>query len=289
MTLTHPAWGQRPDDPAFRSGIELINVMATVTDDEGRFVSNLRKEDFSVHEDGKPQNISQFTRDRVPVSLGILLDASGSMTTGRLKIAQAAIRHLVVDLLDKEDELFFVEFGYSARLTQGWTTDRKLIRHALEDVSGPTGDTALRDAIALALPTAQEGRHIKKALLVISDGHDTRSVVSASELRQAIMESDVLVYALAMDNPPLVERPREARADIDALRRITDETGGRTETLREMAGLDAAMDRIAAEFRQQYSIGYASTLGKDGRWHSIRVNVRDRRLNVRARRGYFAP
>jgi Ca-activated chloride channel homolog len=289
MTLSQPAWGQRPDDPSFRSGIELINVTATVTDHEGRFVSNLRKEDFSVHEDGRRQNISQFTRDRVPVSLGILLDASGSMNTGQLKAAQAAIHHLIFDLLDMQDELFFVEFGYSARLTQGWTTDRRLIRHALEDVSGPTGDTALYDAIALALPTAQEGRHVKKALLVISDGNDTRSVISASELRQAIMESDVLVYAVGVDSGSRARGRADSRADVDALRRITDETGGRTETVRGMAGLDAAIDRIAAEFRQQYSIGYTSTLGRDGRWHAIRIDVRDRRLKVRARRGYPAP
>jgi Ca-activated chloride channel homolog len=225
MTIAPSALEQRQEEPRFRSGIELINVTATVTDNEGRFVGDLRKEDFSVYEDGKPQSISQFARDRVPVSLGILLDASGSMNAGQLKAAQAAISHLVFDLLDKQDELFFVEFGYSTRLTQGWTTDRKLIRHALEDVSGPTGDTALRDAIALALPTAQEGRHVKKALLVISDGNDTRSVVSASELRQAVMETDVLVYAVGVDSGSRTQRRPDSRPDVDALRRITDETG----------------------------------------------------------------
>jgi Ca-activated chloride channel family protein len=163
-----------------------------------------------------------------------------------------------------------------------------LIRHALQDVSAPTGDTALYDAIALALPTAQEGRHVKKALLVVSDGHDTRSAVSASALRQAIMESDVLVYALGMDTPPQTERPRDLRADVDALQRITAETGGRTEVVRDVAGLDAAVGRIATEFRQQYSLGYASSSVKDGRWHSIRVDVHKHRLNVRARRGYVA-
>jgi len=228
MATLSPAWSNRQEEPRFRGGIELINVTATVTDEEGRF-----------------------------------------------------------DLLDKEDELFFVEFGYSARLTQGWTVDRRLIRHALEDVSAPTGDTALYDAIALALPTAQEGRHVKKALLVISDGNDTRSVVSARELRQSIVESDVLVYALGLDDAARTTRGRESRPDVDALRRITDETGGRTEVVRGVAGLDAAISRIAAEFGQQYSLGYTSTAAKDGRWHSIRVEVRSRRVNVRARRGFI--
>src|SRR5262245_28288387 len=172
-----PVSGDQRESQRFHSAIEVINVTATVTDADGRFVGNLRKEDFAVFEDGKRQSISHFTRDRVPVSLGILLDASGSMNNDKLASAKASIRRLVFDLLDKQDELFFVEFGYSARLTQGWTIDRTLIRHAIEDVSAPTGDTALYDAIALALPTAQEGRHAKKALLVISDGNDTRSVV----------------------------------------------------------------------------------------------------------------
>jgi Ca-activated chloride channel family protein len=162
MATLSPAWSNRQEEPRFRGGIELINVTATVTDEDGRFVGNLSKEDFSVYEDGKRQSVSQFTQDRVPVSLGILLDASGSMNTEKLTSAKAAIKRLVFDLLDKEDELFFVEFGYSARLTQGWTVDRRLIRHALEDVSAPTGDTAPYDAIALALPTAQEGRHVRK-------------------------------------------------------------------------------------------------------------------------------
>jgi len=276
------------EPPRFSGGIELINVTATVTDDEGRFVGDLSKEDFSVFEDGKRQNISQFTRERVPVSLGILLDASGSMNIERLTSAKAAITRLVFDLLDKADELFFVEFGYSARLTQGWTGDRTLIRHALENVRAPTGDTALYDAIALALPTAQEGRYVKKALLVISDGNDTRSVVSASALRQSIVESDVLVYALGLETLGRTTGDPASRPNVSALRRITDETGGRTEVVRGVAGLDAAVTRIAAEFRQQYSLGYTSTSAKDGRWHSIRVDVRNRRLNVRARRGYMA-
>jgi Ca-activated chloride channel family protein len=282
------AQGAHQENPRFQSEIELVNVTATVTDDKGRFVADLRKEDFSLYEDGKPQSITQFTRERGPVSIGILLDASGSMSSEKLKAAKAAISHLIFGLLEKEDELFFVEFGFNARLTQGWTADRTLIRHALQDVSAPTGDTALYDAIALALPTAQEGRHVKKALLVVSDGHDTRSAVSASALRQAIMESDVLVYALGMDTPPQTERPRDSRADVDALQRITAETGGRTEVVRDVAGLDAAVGRIATEFRQQYSLGYASSSVKDGRWHSIRVDVHKHRLNVRARRGYVA-
>jgi Ca-activated chloride channel family protein len=180
--------------------------------------------------------------------------------------------------------LFFGEFGYSATLTQEWTTDRRLIRQALLGVNRPTGDTALYDAIALALPTAQSGQHGKKALLVISDGNDTRSVLTATELRAAIMRSDVLVYALGIDSPV---RGGE-RVNVSALRQITDVTGGRTEAVRGSRNLERAVAAIADELSQQYSLGFSSNRARDGKWHAIRVDVRDRRLKVRARSGYTA-
>jgi Ca-activated chloride channel homolog len=272
------------DPPRFRSGVELTDVTVSVTDKNGHFVTGLHQEDFSIYEDGTLQRTSQFTAKRPPVSLGILLDASGSMNPDKLATARRALERLVTNLLDPEDELFFVEFGYSASMTQEWTTDRRAIQRALAEVQRPTGDTAMYDAIALALPTAQAGRHGKKALLVLSDGRDTKSAVSAQELRQSILESDVLVYALGIDTS-LRTRPKE-RVDANTLRGITDGTGGRTEIVRGSVGLNRAIDSIAEELRSQYTLGYQSPAAPDGRWRSIRVEVRDRRLMVRARRGY---
>jgi Ca-activated chloride channel family protein len=310
----------------FKSGVEFVNVTATVTDGNGRFVSGLRQEDFSVYEDGQLQEVSHFSSDRVPVSLGIALDASGSMSPDKLAAARAAIERLIFKLLDRDDELFFVEFATRAEMTQGWTTDRQLISDALQRVS-PVGGTALYDAVAGALPTAQEGRNRKKALLVISDGNDTNSEIGVSTLRQKIRESEVLVYALGVDStgketprvisppvqfPPSIPFPFPGggrrryppigggggstswprspgeRVNADALRQITDDTGGRTEIVRGFDGLDSATARIADELSKQYFLGYTSSVDKDGKWHSIRVTVRDRNLNVRARRGYVA-
>jgi Ca-activated chloride channel family protein len=313
----------------FKSGVEFVNVTATVTDNSGRFVPGLRQEDFTVYEDGQVQDVSHFSSDRVPVSLGIALDASGSMTPEKMSTARAAIERLIFKLLDQEDELFFVEFATRARLTQGWTTDRELISQALRRVDS-IGGTALYDAVAEALPTAEEGRNRKKALLVISDGNDTNSNIGVSALRQRIRESEVLVYALgvdstAKDTPRVVQPPVQfppsipfpfpgggrrqpryppiggggggtstwprspgERVNADALRQITDDTGGRTEIVRGFEGLDSATARIADELSKQYFLGYTSSVNKDGRWHSIRVTVRDRNLTVRARRGYVA-
>jgi len=316
---------QSPDSFKFRSGVELVNVTATVTDDTGRFVSGLEKEDFTIYDDGARQEVTYFSNDRVPVSLGILLDTSGSMTSDKLATAKAAISRFIFDLLDKDDELFFMEFSNHPRLTQQWTKDRRVISRAVERASA-SGGTAMYDAIADAIPLAGAGENRKKAILVISDGNDSNSNTSVGELRQLIRESEVLVYALGVDgtgrgsssgrvSPPVqipspiplpfpVPRGRRPtfpqisggnyritngeRVNAEALRQITDDTGGRTEIVRGFEGLEAATARIADELSKQYYLGYANSGDKDGRWHAIRVEVKDRRLTVRARRGYVA-
>jgi Ca-activated chloride channel family protein len=309
----------------FRSGVELVNVTATVTDDGGRFVSGLRQEDFKVFEDGEEQAISHFSNERVPVSLGILLDTSGSMTSEKMSAARSAIDRFIYDLLGPNDELFFMQFANRPDLIQDWTADRRRISRAVASV-GAQGGTAMYDAIADAVPVAQEGKNRKKAILVISDGNDTNSSTSVGELRRLIRESEVMVYALGVDGtattmrrgptiqlPPMPipfpipgRRPQgrmpppigggggvwtrggDERVNAEALRQITDDTGGRTEVVRGFRDLDGATERIADELSKQYYLGYASPGKKDGLWHAIRVEVKDRSLTVRARRGYVA-
>ena len=321
---------QEQESARFKSGIQLVNVTATVTDEDGRFVDSLRKEDFAVYENGKPQEVSHFSSERVPVSLGIALDSSGSMTPEKMSAARSAIDRFIFELLDREDEIFFMRFSSQARITQDWTTDRASISRAVERVEA-VGGTAIYDAVAEALPVAETGQHRKKAILLISDGNDTNSDISPVVLRNRIRESEVLVYALGVDGtgrttmadqprlppwptprsfpwptgpgrgrrmPPIIiggggGRPPRGptageRVNGDALRILTDDTGGRTEIIRGFDGLDAATARLASELSKQYYLGYSSTEPKDGRWHNIRVDVRDKRLTVRARRGYVA-
>jgi Ca-activated chloride channel family protein len=213
----------------------------------------------------------------------VLLDDSGSMADERMTAAREAIHQLLFEHLDPRDELFFVEFSFNARLTQEWTTDRQLIRGALQDVH-PTGDTALYDAVALAVPTAQAGRHRKKVVLIISDGRDTRSAVTIDELHDAIVGSDVLVYALGFEK---TARSPDA-ADAGALHQITDATGGRTEMVKHVAQLPGAVSRIAVELGRQYHLAYERAGSRDGRRHAIQVGVKARGARVRARSGYVA-
>jgi Ca-activated chloride channel family protein len=317
--------GQQADEPRFRSSVDLINVTATVTDGDGRFVSGLQQSDFAIYDDGVRQDINYFSAERVPVSLGILLDASGSMTKEKMSAARSAIDRFIYELLGQEDELFFAEFANVPSMTQGWTTDRAAISRAVRDVN-PIGGTAIYDAVATAIPKAETGRHRKKAVLVISDGNDTTSEISVDVLRRQIRESEVLVYALGIDGTPRPAaqrrpprppgrippfpipgrpgRPRfpqifgggggqwqrvaGERVNADALREITDDTGGRTEIVRGADGLDSATARIADELSRQYTLAYTSSRERDGRWHDIKVEVKNRRLTVRARRGYMA-
>jgi Ca-activated chloride channel homolog len=325
-----------PQDDAFRfkSGVELVNVTATVSDDDGHFVSGLTKDDFAIFEDGQPQEITNFSNEHVPVSLGILLDTSGSMTPEKMSSARSAINRFIYDLLDKDDELFFMQFASVPDLLQGWTFDRRAISRAVGEVTA-AGGTAMYDAIARALPIAADGRNQKKAILVISDGNDTNSRTSAGELRNMIRESEVMVYALGVDGndggstytpprqpssprfpipipgrrgrfpggrfpllgpqiqfPPLGGgswgRTGSEHVNEGALRAITDDTGGRTEIVRGFGDLDAATAHIADELSKQYYLGYNNAGKKDGKWHAIRVDVKDRHLHVRARKGYVA-
>ena len=215
--------GQEQGSVSFKSGVELINVTATVTDGEGRFVSGLRKEDFTVYEDGQPQEITHFNNERVPVSLGIALDTSGSMTSDKMSAARAAIDRFVYDLLSPDDELFFMQFANRPQVVQQWTSDRRAISRAVSRVL-PAGGTALYDAIADGVPLADVGRHPKKALLVISDGNDTNSRISIDELRSMIRESEVLVYALGVDG---TRQSAPKRADHSAARSAAVPNPGR--------------------------------------------------------------
>ena len=182
----------------FRTGVELINVTVTVTDRNGRFVPGLQREDFRVFEDGVEQPVTHFDNERVPVSLGIALDTSGSMAGEKIRKAREALRRFLFDLLGQDDEVFLYRFDSNPHLVEGWTADRGRISRQLERVQ-PRGGTAMYDAVAEAVPMAQSGRHKKKALVVISDGNDTSSGTDVGPLKQMIRETEVLVYAIGLD------------------------------------------------------------------------------------------
>jgi VWFA-related protein len=321
----------------FKSGVELVNVNVTVTDRSGRFVPGLRQEDFVVYDDSREQEITHFSAERVPVSLGLALDTSGSMVGEKIESARAAIDRFLLELLSPEDEVFLMRFGASPELVHDWTNNKDTVSRRLARIN-PAGGTAMYDAVAEAVPIAMQGQHRKKAILIISDGNDTNSRTSVSELKQMIRQTEVLVYAVGIDGqgespfgggrgtPPVVRQPPvrlpfpfpggagrggpwpggspggggpggggryggpsgDDRVNVGALREITDDSGGRTEIVRTARDLDPATENIADELSKQYYLGYPAPGYKDGRWHTIRVDVNRPGYLVRARRGYTA-
>ena len=273
------------DSRLFQSGIEITSITATVIDREGRPVTGLEREAFEVFEDGVRQTVTQFTRERVPIGLGMLLDISDSMFGKRMGDARAAVEKFLFELLDPADEFFLMAFNHRPRPLIGWTRDQGDVRHALAALR-PSGGTAIYDAILEGLPLIEKRTRQRAAILVISDGADTASTATLRELRPALRRSDAFVYAIAIDSPE--RQPINTRVNAAALNEITGETGGHTEIVQNSAQLEEAAARIAEELNSQYVLGYTPPRGADGQFHSLRVRIAGADYRVRARNGYVA-
>jgi Ca-activated chloride channel homolog len=273
------------DPRLFQSGIEVTSITATVTDRDGHLITGLEREAFEVFEDGIRQTITQFTRERVPVGLGVLLDNSDSMFGKRMEDARAAVDRFLFELLDPTDEFFLMAFNHRPRPLTGWTRAQPELRRALDGLR-PNGGTSIYDAIIDALPMLEVRTRPRGAVVLISDGADTASNNSLRELRSALLRTDAFVYAIAIDPPD--RRAINTRVNAQALREITAETGGRTEIVQSSSQLVEATAAIAEELNSQYVLGYTSPRGADGQFHSIRVRVAGADYRVRARNGYVA-
>ena len=270
-------------DKVLRSGIDAVTVTATVLDADGRLVQGLPKEAFEVYDDGEQQQITQFTNERVPVGLGLLLDISDSMFGDRIKDARVAVERFLFDLLDKSDEFFVLAFNHYPHILTRWTNTPEEVRGPMADLK-PTGGTAIYDAVLGALPMIARRTRERAALVVISDGADTASDATVTDVRTSLLRSDAFVYAIAIDSPK--RQAINTRVNETALSEITGQSGGRTEVVRDMSDLQAATARIAEELNSQYVLAYASPHATDGRYHSIRVRVTRPGHKVRARNGY---
>jgi len=272
-------------DKPFTSGIEVTSITATVTDKEGHPVLGLTRDAFEIYEDGIKQEITQFTAERVPIGLGLLLDISDSMYGKRIQDARAAVERFLFELLDPADEFFLTAFNHAPRPLTGWTREQRDVQRALAGLR-PSGGTAIYDTIISALPLIDHRNRQRAAILVISDGADTASTATMRDVRSALLRSDAFVYAIAIDSPE--RQPINTRINPQTLREITGESGGRTEVVQNTADLQEATARIAEELNHQYLLGFTSLRGADGKFHSLRVRVTGADHRVRARNGYVA-
>ena len=268
----------------FRARIDTVQVTVTVVDADGRLVTGLTRNDFEILEDDVPQTITQFTDERVPVSLGVLLDASDSMRGQPIVEARGAVDRFVAGLLESGDEVFMAAFNHQPHLVAPWTQPPVVLRGRL-DAFRPTGGTAIYDALVASAPMFGRRLHTRAALVLVSDGADTASDLTLRQAREVLRRTDPFVYAIAIDAPGAL---LSTRVNPEALREITGQSGGYTEVVRSAEDLGPATERIANELNKQYMLGYVSSRPLDDEWRAIRVRVKDRNYFTRARRGYYA-
>jgi Ca-activated chloride channel homolog len=282
-----------PQDPRYRLNVqvELVNVTATVLDDSGKYMDGLKLEDFQVFEDGQEQKISFFSHDlRVPLSIGVLIDSSGSM---RHKLQQAlqTVREIAL-ALSPQDEMFVISFDSDVSVRQRFTTNMAEVQRSMRDIKSG-GETAAYDAIQLGMEQMRVARHQKKILLWVTDGFDTKSRTTATQVEEILKRSEVLVYAIGIDDDdddPLVLRRTRYHIYHYMLGRLTALSGGRA--FRLFTGRNYALNSLAQvlleELHQQYTLSYYPTSAADkDKWHQVDVKVKKQGSQIRHRTGYY--
>jgi len=277
------------DAGSYRISVDLDMVVlpATVRDRQGRLVSDLRKQDFEVYEDGVPQRLRLFRHEDVPVAVGLVVDHSGSMQPKLAEVTAAA--RAFVQSSNPEDQMFVVNFNEKVTLglpaTIRFTNSSTELEGAISKAPA-AGMTALYDAVVEGFERLQEGSRDKKVLIVISDGGDNASAHSLAQVLKMADQSRAIIYTVG------VFPEEDPDANPRVLRRLAQATGGEAFFPRQLSEVGAICERIARDIRNQYTIGYVSTNAtRDGAQRAIRVVARaagHSRLSVRTRASYIA-
>src|SRR5215469_5544685 len=285
-------WAAAPakdQSPVFSSDTRLVVLHATVVDKSGHLVVNLPESAFQVYENGVQQHIKVFRREDVPVSMGLIVDNSGSMRDKRSKVEAAALA-LVKDS-NPQDEVFVVNFNDEAYLDlphgKNFTSDIKEMEEALTRIDS-RGGTAMRDAIRMSIDHEKEKAHRdKKVLVVVTDGNDNSSIISLENLVKASQQSGVLIYAVGLLSE---EERREAKRAERALNALADATGGESFFPKDLTEVEKIAHQVAHDIRNQYTIAYTpSNQAMDGTYRQIKVSVKaPGSPTVRTRSGYYA-
>src|SRR3954462_13314868 len=269
----------------FRSDTRLVVLHASVNDRKGKLLTNLEQNAFKVFENGQPQEVKVFKREDVPVSLGIIIDDSGSMMSKRSRVEAAALA--MVRESNPQDEVFIVNFNDEAFLDVPFTNDVRKMEQGLSRIDS-RGGTAMRDAINMSLDyVKKEGKRDKKVLLVITDGNDNASGTSLEKVVARSNQSDVLVYSIGLFTE---EEKREASKARRALNELTTATGGLAFYPKEVSEVQSLAVEVAHDIRNQYTIAYTPSIqALDGSYRQIRVVVEaPGKPVVRTRTGYYA-
>lgn len=300
QTPAPPASGsQQPpapaDQPTFRSGVEVVSLNVTVTERDGRFVSGLPQEAFSVFEDGVKQDVIFFSGTQLPTALGLLVDTSASMNE-KLPIAQQAAIGFV-ERMRADDIMTIVDFDSRAEILQGFTPEQAKLATAIRRTTAG-GSTSLYNAVYVALnefkkirAASDQSEVRRQAIVVLSDGEDTSSLVPFEEVLELAKRSEVAIYAIGLKDGGARGRPMGGFSEADfVLKQFAQETGGKAffpTSADELAGIYGS---VADELAAQYTVGYASrNQRRDGRWRRIVVRVERPNTIARTKQGYYGP
>ena len=261
-----------------------MEVHATVTDANGRLLSDLPRSAFRIYENDVPQEIKVFRREDAPVSLGLIIDNSGSMLMRRAQVAAAALD--LVRASNKDDEVFVMTFNDKPALVQDFTHDIRQLETSLSRIDS-TGATAMRDALALGVEHLKRlAKNDKKVLLVVTDGEDNSSLEQLDRVVRIAQQSGILIYAIGLLTSETAKSAAVAKHDLDAL---TLATGGEVFYPKALAEVNDIAEHVARDLRNQYTIAYNPTdQHQDGTFRRIRVTVDVPGAVVTARTGYFA-
>jgi Ca-activated chloride channel family protein len=284
------AAGQEPEAPTFKSGVDLVTVSAVVRDRDGRLVGTLTRDDFDLVDSGVSRPITDFRTEQSPLSLGVLVDVSGSMdVTAKLEGVRQAAHHLLSWMRPGVDEAALFMFHTSLTEVVPFTKETDRIRTGLERMS-PFGATSLYDATAATAERVVERGRLRRAVVVLTDGLDTASRLTPAEVSGIASAIDVPVYVLAVvsrvDNPDDELSLQEETAEQADLSDLARWTGGALIVASQPAQASLAARQIVTELRNQYLIVFEP--GEKPGWHPLELRLRQRGLTVRARSGYYA-
>jgi Ca-activated chloride channel family protein len=290
LLLQHSLFAQEKSegdggDAIFSADTRLVPLNVTVSDKSGKLITNLPQSAFQVFENGVSQQIKLFKREDVPVSMGLIIDNSGSMREKRTGVESAALA-LVKDS-NKQDEVFIINFNDEVYIDADFTSDIAKMEAGLTKIDS-RGGTAMRDAIRLSVEHLKEGaKRDKKVILVVTDGNDNASVVPLEALTRLAQQDDVLIYAIGLLTD---EDKREAKKAKRALELLAESTGGQVFYPKDVSEVDRIAHQVAHDIRNQYTIAYTpSNTALDGTYRQIKVTVKAPGNPVaRTRSGYYA-
>ena len=274
--------------PVVKSKVELVLVPVTVTDPMNRLVTGLDRENFQVFEGKEAQEVRHFSSEDAPISLGVIFDMSGSMSS-KIERAREAVGEFF-KTANPQDEFFLITFSDKPQEVSDFT-------QSVEDLQGklvftvPKGRTALLDAIYLGVSKMRQAKYPKKALLIISDGGDNHSRYTEGEIKSMVKEADVMIYSIGIYDHYF--QTEEERLGPALLSDVSELSGGRSFTIDNPNDLADVATKIGIELRNQYVLGYRpKNPGHDGKWHKIKVKLLPPKglppLHVYARTGYYA-